>query len=173
MTQGNTRHARLYGLFCATFLVWSVALTAQTQLHNMASAFGRGSVRCCLASKGALTPSVQPMTTWNRPDTLKPQEQGFEGLLVLGEVRQMFGDLMAGAPASGWGVAARLGCGGYHVLRRGGACRSDSPGQRSGRPWIDGRLDAPFSSTNPWQASIAWKVPCPGPCPRPWCFVWS
>ena len=117
MTQGNTRHARLYGLFCATFLVWSAALTAQTQRSTTWHLpLDEEAFAVALASKGVLTPSVQPITTWNRPDTLKPQEQGFEGLLVLGEVRQMVGDLMAASTGIGLGCGGTFGLrGAYHV----------------------------------------------------------
>ena len=65
---------------------------------------------------GVLVPSVQPMTTWNRPDSLKPTEQGFDGLSVLGEARQMLGDFTATGTAIGLGGSGTFGLrGSYHI----------------------------------------------------------
>ena len=101
----------------ALFFLSGTTLTAQTQRStHWHLPLDEEAFRVAQASEGVLVPSVQPMTTWNRPDTLKPQEQGFQGLLVLGEVRQMFGDLRAAGTGIGLGGSGTFGLrGAYHV----------------------------------------------------------
>ena len=95
----------------------SATLTAQTQRSTQWHLpLDEEAFRVVQASEGMLVPSVQPMTTWNRPDSLKPREQGFDGLLVLGEVRQMAGDLRAAGTGIGLGGGGTFGLrGAYHV----------------------------------------------------------
>ena len=101
----------------ALFFLSGTTLTAQTQRStHWHLPLDEEAFRVAQASEGVLVPSVQPMTMWNRPDTLKPQEQGFQGLLVLGEVRQMFGDLRAAGTGIGLGGSGTFGLrGAYHV----------------------------------------------------------
>ena len=138
----------------------------------MAPPLDEEAFRVAQASDGVLVPSVQPMTTWNRPDTLKPQEQGFEGLLVLGEVRQMIGDLRAAGTGIGLGGSGTFGLrGAYHVA----ASRWRMPlGFPLAREVADhGSMDGLGRAVllnESVAASTVWKVPCLGRCLPPWPF---
>ena len=71
--------------------------------------------RACDSAE-VMVPSVQPMTAWNRPASLKPALSEFNGISVLGEARQIVGDFRASSTAVGLGTSGSfLDRGAYHV----------------------------------------------------------
>ena len=71
--------------------------------------------RACDSAE-VMVPSVQPMTAWNRPGSLKPALSEFNGISVLGEARQIVGDFRASSTAVGLGTSGSfLDRGAYHV----------------------------------------------------------
>ena len=117
MTDMRARQQTIRALICAAALLCSAAMAAQTQRSTRWHLpLDEEAFRVTRASDGVLVPSVQPMSTWIRPDSLKPETQGFEGLLVLGEVRQMVGDIRAAGTGIGLGGGGTFGLrGAYHV----------------------------------------------------------
>ena len=67
-------------------------------------------------SSDIMVPSIQPMTSWNRPAPLRPASDAFNGISVLGEARQIVGDFRAQSTAIGLGTSGAFSeRGAYHV----------------------------------------------------------
>ena len=65
-------------------------------------------VRVVSDSAEVMVPSIQPMATWNRPSTLRPKNNGFDGIAVIGEARQIVGDFRASSTAVGLGTSGTV-----------------------------------------------------------------
>ncbi len=65
-------------------------------------------VRMACDSLEVMVPTIQPMTAWNRPNSLRPSLDPFSGLKVLGEAKQITGDFNAPATAIGLGTSGAL-----------------------------------------------------------------
>ena len=65
-------------------------------------------VRVVSDSAEVMVPSIQPMATWNRPSTLRPKNNGFDGIAVIGEARQIVGDFRASSTAVGLGTSGTM-----------------------------------------------------------------
>ena len=73
-------------------------------------------VRMARNSDSVMTPSVQPLSTWLRPATLKPSNVAFQGLNVVGEFRLIGGDFRALSTSYGLSTQGSLNNRwGYHV----------------------------------------------------------
>ena len=65
-------------------------------------------VRVVSDSAEVMVPSIQPMATWNRPSKLRPKNNRFDGIAVIGEARQIVGDFRASSTAVGLGTSGTI-----------------------------------------------------------------
>ena len=98
---------------CWTFCWMVMGITGWTQapvttMWHMPLDPSQQVVQMACDSLEVMVPSIQPMTAWNRPNSLRPSLDAFSGLKVLGEAKQITGDFNAPSTAIGLGTAGAL-----------------------------------------------------------------
>jgi len=141
---------------------WHLPLDAEAQ-----------TVRQACDSAEVLVPSIQPMATWNRPATLTPRTQGFQGIEILGDARQVFGDFRAPSTAVGLKGEGTVGTRGHvHVAAtrwrlpmRSATDFGETPFQRDIQDHgaMDGlgaasMLDATMASVDRIEGALSWAL---------------